>query len=119
MVKGTLVNCACTASGFPKAAQLVRVEKDSRVVAQSHSDAWLRRELTNLRDFPVQVVVARPQNTQVAEQGWRVLNRYRHTLQYLHPKVFRVVLNRLLHLLNKQIWGGVPHQVARAVPWRR
>jgi len=109
----------------PAGARLVRMEKEGRVLGENHADAWLRRPLRRPGDvmrsanaFPVEVVISTPRNTQVAEQGWRVLNRYRYTLLYMAPRVFAFMLKRVLHLLHKDVWGGVPRVCAHPVPWR-
>jgi hypothetical protein len=101
-------------------ARLVRVESTTGdVLAENHSEKWLRKVLRAQTRFPVTVVIAHTANTQVAEQGWRVLNRFQSTLMYLQPQSFAYVLDRILHELNKEIWGGVPPVCAHPVPWLR
>jgi len=102
----------------PAGARLIRVETTTgATLAQNHSEGWLRRVLRAQQRFPVIVPISRTANTQVAEQGWRVLNRFRHTLNYVQPATFDFLLGRILHGLNKEIWGGVPAGCAHPVPW--
>ena len=86
------------------------------VLAQNHSESHLRRVLSAQVRFPVEVVIAHPADTQAVEQGWSVLTQFRHTLIHLQPRVFEYVLLRLLHELNKEMWGGVPDVCAQALP---
>ena len=99
----------------PAGARLVRVENTTgATLAQDHSDAWMRRLLRGRSRFPVTVVISSPANTQVAEQGWAILKKFRHTLNYVQPHTFEFLLLRILHVLNKDLWGGLP--IARAPP---
>ena len=99
----------------PAGARLVQVESTTgATLAQNHSDAWMRRLLRARSRYPVTVVISTPANTQVAEQGWAILNKPRHTLNYVQPHTFEFLLLRILHELNKDLWGGLP--IARAPP---
>ena len=65
-------------------------------------------------ELAVSVVICFPANTRVAEQGWAVVNKFRHTLNSVQPRTLEFLLLRILHELDKQLWGGLP--LVRALP---
>ena len=104
-----LVIDAKTALAFPdRNCGAVRVEVGSIVVraATFRRDSFQQLQdalLTSSNDL-LEVKLSKGIDTQVVEQSWHLLNRYKRTLRRTGPSMYTFLLHLWGHLMNRRKW---------------